>query len=242
MKNDYLKGNPILEKTSEHRAVGREAMTYEGTAIKTLFLISLVFAAACWSYKSGLELSQGWVWGSSIGGFVLGLVTIFNQNIAKYTAPVYSLLQGVVLGYVSVFADLKYPGISFEAIMATISILFTMVGLYGFRVIRVNHKFMAAMFAAMMGILVIYLGDIILGFFGIQIPIVHESSIWGILFSVGVVLVATLSIAIDLHQIEESVTEGASKDMEWYGAFGLIVTLVWLYLEVLRLFMKLRDK
>lgn len=237
-----MKGNPLLEKISQDRIVGQEAMTYEGTAIKTLFLIALVFAGACWSYQTGLEMNKLMFAGAGIGGFIVGLVTIFNQKIAKFTAPIYALLEGVVLGYVSVFADIKYPGVSFEAIMATISILFTMVGLYKFRVIRVNHKFIAGVTAAMIGILVIYLGDIILGFFGIQVPVVHESSIWGILFSIGVVLVATLSIAIDLHQIETSVEEGADKSMEWYGAFGLIVTLVWLYLEVLRLFMKLRDK
>lgn len=234
-----VKGNPLLSKVSE--ASGDGVMSFAGVTVKSLLLLGIMMLGATYSYGQGTNFSTGMLIGSVLGGFVLAMITIFNPKVAPFTSPVYAGLEGLALGAISLVADTKYPGIAMEAVLSTSAVFLVMLLLYSNRIIRVNHKFAAGLMAAMTGILVIYLADIILALFGITMPVVRESSPWGIAFSVGVVIVAALSLAMDFNQIEEGVESRAPKSMEWFSAFGLMVSLVWLYLEILSLLRKLKD-
>lgn len=231
-------GNPVLSKLTKFDGEG--VMTFGGTAAKSLMLLGLLLCSALYIYGLGPSVPMSWVGGSALGAFIIALITIFKPNLSPYTSPVYAVLEGVVLGYVSLMADLKYPGIAIQAVLSTSGVFAVMLMLYSNRTIRVNHQYMAGISAAMFGILIIYLADIILRLFGITMPVVNDSSPIGIIFSVVVVGVAALSLAIDFNQIEEGVNQNAPKVMEWYSAFGLMISLVWLYMEILRLLQKVR--
>lgn len=231
-------GNPLLAKINQ--ATGTGAMTFGGTASKALILLGLLLSTAIYTYGQGAALPGSYLLGSVFGAFIIALITIFSPKISPYTSPIYALLEGVVLGAVSLKADLHYPGIAMQAVLSTSGVFLVMLMLYSNRTIRVNHRFLAGMSAALIGIMVIYLADIILSFFGIRLPVINDASPIGIIFSLVVVGVAALSLAIDFHQIEEGVEAGAPKFMEWYSAFGLMISLVWLYLEILRLLQKVR--
>jgi uncharacterized YccA/Bax inhibitor family protein len=243
--------NPALNpKAFAGLAPTSETMTIQGTVNKTLLLLLLVCVSAAWvwsKYFGAAEPSQAadvslWMLGGAIGGFIMALVTIFKKSWAGVTAPIYALLEGLLLGGLSATFEARYPGIVIQAVGLTFGTLFCLLVAYTSRMIKVTENFRLGVFAATGGIALFYLVSFVLGFFGIRIPYIHESGLIGIGFSLFVVVVAALNLVLDFDFIEQASARGAPKYMEWYGAFGLIVTLVWLYLEILRLLSKLRDR
>jgi len=180
--------------------------------------------------------------GGAIGGFVVALVTIFKKTWAPFTVPVYALLEGLFLGGISRFFEDRFPGIASQAIILTLGILGALLLAYKSKLIKPTENFKLGIAAATGGIFLIYMVNIIMGFFGSGIPMIHESGMIGIGFSVFVVIIASLNLVLDFDFIEQGVEQGAPKYMEWYGAFGLLVTLIWLYLEILRLLAKLKSR
>lgn len=244
--------NPALNsKVFTGLAPSAETMSIQGTVNKTLLLLILVCISAAWiwmRFYSAPEPSLAvasispWMLGGAIGGFVMALVTIFKKSWAGVTAPIYALLEGLLLGGLSAIFEARYPGIVIQAVGLTFGTLFCLLVVYSSRIIKVTQNFRLGVAAATGGIALFYLASMVLGFFGIHIPYIHESGLIGIGFSLFVVVIAALNLVLDFDFIEQGATRGAPKYMEWYGAFGLIVTLVWLYLEILRLLSKLRSR
>ena len=222
-------------------------MTLNGTVNKTGILLLCSIATAAWTWSRFLatrdfaEVSPLLLVGA-LGGFVVALVTIFKKEWSPVTAPVYALLEGLVLGGLSALLDLRYPGIAMQAVALTFGTLFVMLFLYRSRIIAVTQKFRIGIIAATGGIMVFYLVEMLLGFFGIHFATINGAGPIGIAFSLFVVAIAALNLVLDFDFIERGVNYGAPKFMEWYGAFGIMVTLVWLYLEILRLLSKMRSR
>jgi uncharacterized YccA/Bax inhibitor family protein len=250
-------GNPALKESTfldlgSGTVVSRDAgaMTLNGTVNKTaaLLLLSVLTAAFAWSQvEFGVDGRPQpgfgvYLWGGLIGGFVLALVTIFKKTWAPVTAPLYALVEGFFLGAVSAMYNHLYEGIVLQAVMLTFGTLFALLFAYRSGLIKVTDNFRLGVVAATGGIALVYLATIVLGFFGINIPLIHESGIVGIGFSLFVIVIASMNLVLDFDFIETGVEQGAPKYMEWYGAFGLMVTLVWLYLEFLRLLAKLNQR
>jgi uncharacterized YccA/Bax inhibitor family protein len=240
-------GNPTLTAktfTSVVRARGEEAMTLTGTVNKTgiSLLILLLFAALTWNGVFGLANLTPTIWIGLGGGFVFALVTIFKKEWAPVTTPVYAALEGLMLGGVSLIFNLRYPGIVANAVGLTLGILVALLLAYRSGIIRATENFKLGVFAATGGIALVYLVSMGMSFFGARMPYIHESGPIGIGFSLVVVVIASLNLVLDFDFIERGAEIGAPKYMEWYGAFGLLVTLVWLYLEILRLLAKLQGR
>ncbi|MBA3532449.1 MAG: Bax inhibitor-1/YccA family protein [Ardenticatenales bacterium] len=241
--------NPALnEKTFREVAVGTDEsrMTLEGTINKTVILLFLLVltASAVWIQTAGDRTPQvmPWVIGGSIGGLVMAIITAFRKEWSPFTTPIYALLEGLALGGLSVLFELEFPGIVIQAVALTFGVLLSLLVAYRTGLIRATDNFKRGVVAATGAIMLIYLAGLILRLFGIGIPYIHESGPIGIAFSLVVVTVAALNLVLDFDFIEHGVEQGAPKFMEWYAAFGLIVTLVWLYLELLRLLSKLRKR
>nr|MDP9323819.1 Bax inhibitor-1/YccA family protein [Acidobacteriota bacterium] len=179
---------------------------------------------------------------SVIAGFIVAMVTVFKQSWAPYTTPVYAAVEGVALGGISVVFEARYPGIVSQAVFLTFGTLGALLLAYRSGLIKATENFKLGVVAATGGIALLYLLSFILGFFGVNVPLIHSSGTFGILFSMFVVVIAALNLVLDFDFIEKGAERGAPKYMEWYGAFGLLVTLVWLYLEILRLLAKLQDR
>jgi len=227
-------------------AVG-EPMTLQGTVNKTGVLLLCVIATAAWtwnifmhSHSQESALSLAMVGG--IGGFIFALVTIFKKTWAPVTAPIYALLEGLVLGGVSAMFELRFPGIAIQAVSLTFGTLVVLLLAYRSGLIPVTEKFKMGVVAATGGIALFYLMSILLGFFGLHFTTINGAGPIGIAFSVFVVIVAALNLVLDFDFIESGVRAGVPKYMEWYAAFGLMVTLIWLYFEILRLLSKLRSR
>jgi uncharacterized YccA/Bax inhibitor family protein len=176
------------------------------------------------------------------GGFILALVTIFKKEWSPITAPLYALAEGLFLGALSAFMETRYPGIGIEAVSLTFGTLFVLLIAYQSGLIKVTQKFRLGIIAATGGICVFYLMQMLLGFIGVRFASINGSGVIGIGFSLVVVAVAALNLVLDFDFIEQGVQAGAPKYMEWYGAFGIMVTLVWLYIEILRLLSKMRSR
>lgn len=244
--------NPALNaKTFTNLALTSETMSIQGTAVKTMALLLLALVSATWvwsRYYGALEPSQAaaavatWMIGGAIGGLVMALVTIFKKSWAGVTAPLYALLEGLLLGGLSATFEARYPGIVIQAVGLTFGTCFCLLLAYSSRLIRASENFKLGVAAATGGIFLVYLVSFVLGFFGVRIPFIHESGLIGIGFSLFVVVIAALNLVLDFDLIETGAARGAPKYMEWYGAFGLMVTLVWLYIEILRLLSKLRSR
>ena len=241
--------NPALNERvfqGEGAALG-EAMTLQGTVNKTGILLICVIATAAWTWNIFMHsrtpqsvlplLGLG-----AIGGFVVALVTVFKKTWAPVTAPIYGLLEGLVLGSVSAILELRFPGIAIQAVSLTFGTLVVLLLAYRSGMIRVTEKFRLGVIAATGGIAVFYLVQLVLGFFGVHFVAINSGGAIGIGFSVFVVIIASLNLVLDFDFIETGVRVGAPKYMEWYGAFGLMVTLIWLYFEILRLLSKLRSR
>jgi uncharacterized YccA/Bax inhibitor family protein len=235
----FRTGNPALsEKTFRDVArTGDGAMTLQGTVNKTGLGILIVAAGAVvtWNMEQPILLL---VLGA-IGGAILGFVTVFKKQWAPITTPIYALLEGLVLGAISRMYDQQVQGIVPIAVGLTMGTLGALLLAYTSRLIKVTENFRLGIFAATGGIALLYLVSMVLGFFGIRIPLIHEAGPVGILFSVVVVVIAALNLVLDFDFIERGAAMGAPKYMEWYAAFGLLVTLIWLYLEILRLLAKI---
>lgn len=239
--------NPVFNSNTFSRPIGvgyGEAMTVNGTIHRTgiLLLLALVAALFTWNQVSQGEAVGGYVMIGALGGFVMALVTSFKAQWSAVTAPIYAVLEGLFLGGVSAMINLAYPGIAIQAVALTFGTCFCMLLAYRSGLIRATEKFKIGVFAATGAIALFYFVMMILGFFHVQIPLIFGSSPIGIAFSVVVVIIAALNLVLDFDFIEQGSMRGAPKYMEWYGAFGLMVTLVWLYLEILRLLAKLRDR
>jgi len=172
----------------------------------------------------------------------LALITIFKKEWSPFTAPMYALVEGVFLGAISALFNAKFPGIVFQAVLLTFGTLFALLFAYRSGVIKATENFKLGVVAATGGIALLYLASFVLGFFNINVPVIHDSSWLGIAFSLFVVVVAALNLVLDFDFIETGVAQRAPKYMEWYGAFGLMVTLVWLYVEFLRLLSKIQQR
>ena len=247
-------GNPVLSDSTfldlgSGAVLSRpaDAMTLNGTITKTGILLFLTVLTAAFAWTQSVTAAGPtaaapiFLWGGAIGGFILALVTTFKKTWAPVTAPLYAILEGFFLGAISgIYAHL-YQGIVMQAVMLTFGTLFALLFAYRSGLIQVTQKFRAGVVAATGAIFLIYLASIVLGFFHINIPFIHESGMIGIGFSLVVVTVAALNLVLDFDLIETGVQQGAPKYMEWFGGFALLVTLVWLYLEFLRLLSTLRD-
>ena len=239
--------NPALNAKTFERfgpiAAG-EGMTIEGTVNRAGFLLLVLAATATWTWLqtfSGAPV-QTYLWGGLLGGFVVALITIFKPTLSPITAPIYAALEGLALGAISATLEATYHGIVIQAVALTFGTLFALLIVYRAHLITVTQKFRLGVVAATGGIAVFYLVAIGLSFWGIRIPFLHEGSTLGIGFSLFVVVIAALNLVLDFDFIEKGAEHGAPKFMEWYGAFGLMVTLIWLYLEILRLLSKLRSR
>lgn len=247
-------GNPALKESTfldlgSGTVVSRDggAMTLNGTVNKTgiLLLLCVITAAFAWmqvSSTAGVANTGIYVWGGAIGGLILALVTTFKKTWAPVTAPLYALVEGFFLGAISAMFEQRFPGIVFQAVLLTFGTLFALLFAYRSGLIKATENFKLGVVAATGGIFLVYLATIVLGFFGINIPMIHDNGIVGIGFSLFVVVIAALNLVLDFDFIETGVEQGAPKYMEWYGAFGLMVTLVWLYIEFLRLLSKLQSR
>ena len=179
---------------------------------------------------------------SVVAGLIVAMVTVFKQTLAPYTTPIYAALEGVALGGISVIFEARYPGIVSQAVFLTFGTLGALLMAYRSGVVKATENFKLGVVAATGGIALLYFLSFILGFFGVSVPLIHSSGTFGILFSLFVVVIAALNLVLDFDFIEKGVERGAPKHMEWYGAFGLLVTLVWLYLEILHLLAKLQSR
>jgi uncharacterized YccA/Bax inhibitor family protein len=226
------------------RDIGAGPMTLQGTVNKTGALLLLLFAAAAWTWSqagAGEEIGP-WVLIGALGGFVTALVTVFKKNWSPVTAPIYALLEGLLLGGISAMLDRQFHGIAIQAAGLTFGTLFCLLLAYSSGMIRVSDNFRLGVVAATGGIMLVYLASMILGLFGHTIPFIHDNGAIGIGFSLLVVGVAAMNLVLDFDLIESAARRGAPKYMEWYGGFALMVTLIWLYIEMLRLLSKMRSR
>jgi uncharacterized YccA/Bax inhibitor family protein len=241
-------GNPALSpKTFEGLEAAADPMTLPGTINRTAMLLAIVMIGAAWTWSTyyasrSEDAILPYLLGGAVGGLVVAMATIFFKKAAPYTSPVYALLEGFVLGGLSALYENQYPGIAVQSVGLTFGTLVCMLVLYKTGVIRATEKFKLGVVAATGGICVLYLVDLALMFFGKPIAFIHEGGVWGIAFSLFVVLIAALNLIMDFDFIEQGVASRSPKYMEWYAAFGLMVTLIWLYLEIIRLLSKLRDR
>ena len=237
-------GNPALrpELFKNVRSFGaEEKMSIEGAVNKTFILLFLTGCGSFWVWSKP-EVFLPYLFLCVIAGLVIAFLTIFKKEWSPITAPVYAFVEGIILGVISSFMERAYPGIVIQAVFLTFGTLFSLLTAYKSGLIKVTENFRLGVFAATGGICLVYFASIILGFFGVQIPFIHEGGLIGIGFSLFVVVIAALNLVLDFDFIQKSAEYGLPKYMEWYGAFGLIVTLIWLYLEILRLLAKMRER
>lgn len=248
-------GNPALkESTFLDLATGSvvqgdsQAMSLNGTVNKTglLLLLTVITAAYAWSQiritPEGATGLMPFMLIGGLGGFVLAMVTVFKKTWAPVTAPAYALVEGLFLGAISSMFEARFPGIVMQAVMLTFGTLFALLLAYRSGLIKATENFKLGVAAATGGIFLLYLVSFGMSLFGKNIPYIHESGLIGIGFSLFVVVVAALNLVLDFDFIETGVEQRAPKYMEWYAAFGLMVTLVWLYVEFLRLLSKLQSR
>ena len=222
-------------------------MTLSGTVNKTGILLLCALATAAWVWNLYVHTHNMAAVGplltvGALGGFVVALVTIFKKEWSAVTAPLYALLEGLLLGGLSAAMNVRYPGVALEAVGLTFGTLFVLLLAYRSGLIKVTQRFMLGVVAATGGIMLFYFAEMILGFFGVRFTSLNGAGAIGIGFSLFVVAIAALNLVLDFAFVEQGVQMGAPKYMEWYAAFGIMVTLVWLYLEMLRLLAKVNSR
>ncbi|MGA1867723.1 MAG: Bax inhibitor-1/YccA family membrane protein [bacterium] len=243
-------GNPALKSEIFLRFKGltdtAHLMTFQGTVNRTILLLFLVLCSSIWIWN--IYFSSGsqkavipWIIGGTVGGFIFALITIFRKQWSPFTAPIYALLEGFALGGISSMFNAQYPGIVIQAVGLTFGILFSLLVVYKTRLIKVTENFKLGIVSATGSIFLIYTISLIINLSGAHIPFIHESGFIGIGFSLFVVVVAALNLLVDFDSIEQGVAQRVPKYMEWYAAFGLMLTLIWLYLEILELLSKLQE-
>ena len=242
----YRTSNPVL--TDNTFVVGgdfetHEHMTLEGVASKTAFMTSLIALMAFGVYNlNDPYLVMGSLIVGAIGGLITVLVVVFSGKCTSNHVAVYAILEGLFLGGLSTLAEAAYPGVAILAVAITLSIFTGMLLIYRLRLIAYTENFRIALASAVIGIVMIYLISMILLMFGIPVPMIHGSGPIGIAFSVFVIAIASLCLVADFDFIENGVERKAPKVLEWRAVFGLLVTLIWIYIEVLRLLMKLQNR
>ena len=242
------------------RSYGAEgSMTIQGTVNKSFILLFLLLVSASWVWGMVFQPAPaleglgtvaprsssavgGLMMLGAIGGFIVAIVTAFKREWSQITAPIYALLEGLLIGGLSAMFEAQYQGIVFQATALTFGTLFCLLMAYKSGMIKVTDKFRLGIVAATGGIAIVYLVSWIMSFFGASMPLIHSSSGLGIGFSLVVVTIAALNLVLDFDLIEQGSSMGLPKYMEWYGAFALMVTLIWLYIEILRLLAKLRSR
>jgi uncharacterized YccA/Bax inhibitor family protein len=240
-------GNPALSSNIFEKAAIEntgESMTIQGTMNKTfiMLLLALVTGSFTWTqFFSGANVTL-YLYGGLFGGLVVALITVFSPKNSPYTAPLYAALEGLFLGAISAMYGAAYDGIVMQAVLLTVGVFLMMLYLYRSGTIQVTDRLRTGIVAATGGIFLLYLLTWILSFFGLAVPLIHQNGLIGIGFSLIVVGVAAFNLLLDFDFIKKASDEGAPKYMEWYGAFGLMVTLVWLYIEMLRLLSKLQSR
>jgi uncharacterized YccA/Bax inhibitor family protein len=240
--------NPAMNEAVYRRAVRADTssavMTIQGTVMKTTILVAILLATGAYTWSlaaaDNMPVAYGLAIVGCLGGFIVALVTIFIPKVSPFTSPIYAALEGLFLGAISAVFEAMYPGIVVQAVGLSIGVLAVMLFLYGTRIIRATEKFKIGVIAATGAVCLVYLVSMVLSLFGSRIPYIHESGPVGIGFSLVVVVIAALNLILDFDFIEQGVKQQAPKYMEWYGGFSLLVTLVWMYLEILRLLAKIR--
>jgi uncharacterized YccA/Bax inhibitor family protein len=243
-------GNPGLNDktfTNQPRPLAAgERMTLQGSINKSFLLLVVLLAGALWPWSQYLSGGDASVVGPSIligalGGFILALVISFKATLAPYLAIPYAALEGLAMGGISALLERRYPGIAIQAVGLTFAVLAVMLTAYSMRLIRATQQFRSIVIGATGAIALLYLVSMVLGLFHVTVPVLNEASPLGIIISLVICGVAALNLILDFDLIESGVAQGAPRYMEWYSAFGLLVTLVWLYMEILRLLSKVRD-
>tara|TARA_A100001011_G_C14058857_1_gene735240 strand:+ start:19 stop:759 length:741 start_codon:yes stop_codon:yes gene_type:complete len=237
-------GNPALSSTTFKgisTLSSSETMTINGTVNKTATSLCILLACAYFTYINQLFI---FIPIGIIGGLIVAMITIFKKEWAPTTVPIYAALEGLAMGGISFMYNAQFEGIVSQAILLTLGILFALLFAYKTKIIAPTENFKLGLFAATGGIFLVYIIGFIMSFFGAGLPILNptNSSMFSIGFSLFVVVIASLNLVLDFDFIEEGSEKGMPKYMEWYGAFGLLVTLIWLYLEILRLLAKLRSR
>ncbi len=239
--------NPTLnDKTFEGLRATGLPMTVNGTITRALILLVLVAASGGFTWDkiksgNGADASQ-WAIAGAIVGFIFCLVTVFKKEWSPVTAPVYAICEGLLLGALSAWMEVRFKGIVLDAVLLTAGTLFCLLIAYRSGLIKATQNFVLGITAATGAIFLVYLVGWIMAMFGKSIPYIHEGGWVGIGFSLFVVSIAALNLVLDFDLIERGEAVQAPKYMEWYAAFGLMVTLIWLYIEILRLLSKLRNR
>jgi len=240
-------GNPLVKEESFAKAAVdtqvdasliSEVMTVEGAVNKSFMLFGLMLMTSMISY---MMPNMIFLWGGLIGGLVFAIWASRKQEKSPVLAPAYALCEGLFVGTVTAYYAAMYDGIVFQAISLTIAVLFMMLFIYKTGIIKVTKSFKAGVFMATGAIMLVYVVSIVLSFFGIQMPLLHNTGPIGIGISLVIIGVASLNLLIDFDMFEKGAEHGAPKYMEWYAGMALLITLVWLYIEILRLLSKLRD-
>lgn len=248
--------NPVFGKNIFNQSVAGSddgVMTVNGTINKTGIMLLIVIFAASFTWRKFFGeidplnpvMPQGimlWAMIGAIGGLITALITTFSPRRAAMTAPIYAVFEGLFLGAISAIFEAKFPGLVMRAVSLTFGVFFIMLLLYRSGTIRATEKFRMIIFAATGGIALVYLGSFIAGLFGVNVSFLHDSSPLSIGISLFVVAIAALNLILDFDMIIQGANARAPKYMEWFGAFGLMVTLIWLYLEMLRLLSKLASR
>lgn len=233
--------NPLLKQDVFRNQGGVEVMTVSGTINKSIILWLLLGVSAVFSWMNP-QVTIPYMFLFILCGFGLALVSIFKKTTAPFISPLYAIMEGLVLGAISLYFERMYPGIVVNAILITIAVMFCMLTAYKSGVLRATPRFKKGVIIATLAICLVYIIDLCMNVFaGANFPYIHDSSLLGICISLFVVAIASFNLIIDFDLIEQGAKQGAPKYMEWYGAFALMVTLVWLYLEILRLLAKMRD-
>jgi uncharacterized YccA/Bax inhibitor family protein len=222
-------------------------MTVEGTAVKALILLAIMMVTFifAWNMTQTGGMSYGVIIGASIAGFVVAMITCFKPMAAPWTSPIYSALQGIALGGISrAFEDprIGYPGIAVQAVALTGGVTFLMLFLYATRIIRVTGQLASAIMAATGAVCLLYMVSFVMSMFGGSMPFIHESGTIGIAFGIFVVGLAAFNLLLDFDFIEKGAEARLSKAMEWYGAFALMITLVWMYRQILDVLRKINSR
>jgi uncharacterized YccA/Bax inhibitor family protein len=249
----FKSSNPVLTDKAFEKSVQAydgEAlkMTVQGTLNKFFLLSLLVIGAASitWSaFFQGRDVTT-WMLVGGIGGFIVALVLIFNPSKGAFLAPVYAILEGIFVGAASAYYNYAFqktaPGIIFQAVGITFGTVIAMFLLYRFQIIKVTEQFKSIVLTATLGVAIFYGIAFVLSLFQVNIPFLHQGSTMGILFSLFVVGLASMNLILAFDRVEKGVSMGVPKYMEWYSAFGLVIVIIWLYLEVLRLLSKIYSR
>ena len=239
----FRSGNPALTANtfSNIKDSTTDKMTLDGAVNKTSISLLILMISAYYTYIN--EVTSFVMFGF-IGGFIVALVTIFKKHLSPYTVPIYAVLEGLALGGISSIYNNMYTGIVQQAVFLTFGILFALLLAYKTKIISPSENLKLGIFSATAGIGIVYLINFVMSFFssGLSIMDINNGSMFSIGFSLFVIVIASLNLVLDFDFIEQGAEMGIPKYMEWYAAFGILVTLIWLYLEILRLLAKLQSR